>query len=164
VLSSWDSILVCFSSAFSRRKIFRALPPHPGGGGRVEGSVHTPHPWRDFHAALQGGIIAQHTGSHTEIPRKRVPFHLCRRTEGTILIADVNVAPTLEANGLVFHAAAQVGLTHAGLLHHLVSNECERQGLPLPGLLPVISAESTFFARKEESQVGLLCKLCTRLG
>ena len=34
---------------------------------------------------------------------------LCSHKEGTVLITDVNVAPPLDADSLVFKSAAQVG-------------------------------------------------------
>ena len=59
----------------------------------------------------------------------------------TILITDVNVSPSLEANSLLFQAAAHSGMTHGGLLRQLVTNSCSRQRLPLPPFLPVDPVE-----------------------
>lgn len=78
---------------------------------------------------------------------------LCRWDAGTIIIADVNVAPTLEQSGLVFQAAAHSGLSHAGLLRHLVSNACHRQQLEAPQPLPVDSLDGSLLAPPEPRKV-----------
>lgn len=53
-----------------------------------------------------------------------------------MVIADVNVSPSLEVDGLVFQAAAHSGVSHSGLLRQLISNACRRAVLPELGLLP----------------------------
>lgn len=77
-----------------------------------------------------------------------------RHKDMTILIADVNVSPSLESNSLLFRAAAHSGLSHTSFLRQLVTNSCTRQGIEPPLLLPVEPIETSVLAPLVQSPVS----------
>ncbi|KAK9819932.1 hypothetical protein WJX72_004090 [[Myrmecia] bisecta] len=61
------------------------------------------------------------------------PQELCVTASGTIVFTDINVISGMEQNSFLFQQAAEVGLSHSGVLRHILSNACERHGLlPIP--------------------------------
>lgn len=69
---------------------------------------------------------------------------VCRPTEETaIAFTDVNIISGLEQTSFLFQQAAQVGISHAALLRHLLRRTCSRAGLPLPPCPPAEDANLT---------------------
>lgn len=63
-------------------------------------------------------------------PQALTPEEMCRRPEGTIVFADVNLRSDTAVDSLLFHQAAAVGMSHSAMLRHLTTVSAARGGLP----------------------------------
>ncbi len=56
----------------------------------------------------------------------------CWLTDGRIVVSDVNPISGMEQNSFLFIEAAEIGMSHADVLRHIVASACRRHGITVP--------------------------------
>ena len=92
----------------------------------------------------------------------------CRWDTGTILFTDVNVSPSMEPTSLAFQAAAESGLSHEGLLRHLITTACSRHKPRELQWLPRENIADAMLAPRPPAEVSIQkpltpCTACIRV-
>ena len=65
-------------------------------------------------------------------PTQGVPAAFGHTAEGTVVFSDINIISGMEQTSFMFQQAAEVGLSHAAVLHLVLSQACVRYQLPTP--------------------------------